>query len=286
MEYKIIADSCCDSSVMIREDINLELVPLKILFSHNKEYTDTLDLDIDGMLDDMKYSASVNTACPSVEDYAQYMYKYDNLFVVTLGSFLSGSYNAAAAARDIVLREHPDKQIYVFDSLNASAGELNIVLFINRLVSKGYSFEQIVKRTETYISTLATFFVLEDLTNMIKNGRMSRIAEKVATLFGIHPVLYKFDVKEIRLAAKVRGLQHAFERIVEYIEKWTNELLEKSVDVILSHCEAEARAELIKERILFTCKAIHDVIVVPTSGLSAVYANRGGIIISFQTVNY
>lgn len=286
MEYRIIADSCCDSSRQIREELKLELVPLQILLSSDIEFHDTLDLDITDMLDQMKESSTVKTACPSVEDYAKYMYKYDKLFVVTLAHFLSGSYNAAVSARDLVLEEYPNKQIHVFDSLNASAGELNVVLYLHSLVANGLSYDEIIMKTNTYIDSLATLFVLEDLGNMIKNGRINKITEKVASILNIYPVLGKLETHEIRMIAKVRGLASALDRMVQLISKWTSELLDKSIDIVLSHCEALARAETIKEHILLSCPAVRDVLVVPTSGVSSVYANRGGIVVSFQTQSY
>lgn len=284
MKYKIIADSCCDTTRKIREELDLELVPLRIFLSQGKEYIDTLDLDITSMLDDMKLSQSVKTTCPSIDDYLKFMYKYDNIFVITLANFLSGSCSAAIAARDIVLEEFPEKKIHVFDSLNASAGELNLVLYIDSLIKENLSFEEIIEKADRYLDSLATIFVLEDIGNMIKNGRINKITGMVATLLNIYPVLYKLKVKEIHMAAKVRGLNHAFERMIELIAKWTAELQEKSINVTLSHCEALSRAETLREKILISCKAVLDVIITPTSGLSSVYANRGGIIVSFQTV--
>lgn len=282
MEYKIIADSCCDTTGEIREKLKLELVPLKIMLSSDIEYIDTLDLDITDMIDNMKLSSSVKTTCPSIEDYCSFMYKYDNLFVVTLASFLSGSYNAAVAARDLVLEEFPNKQIHVFDSLNACSGELNLVLYINELIKRGYSFKETVNLTQEYIVGLTTLFVLEDLGNMIKNGRMSKITERVASILNIYPVLGNHECNEIKMISKVRGLNNAHERMIELLSKWTENLPDKSISVTMSHCEVAARAEAIKENILFSCKAVNNVIMVPTGGLSAVYANRGGIIISFQ----
>jgi len=286
LKFKVIADSCCDTTDKIRQDLELELVPLKILLAQDIEYLDSLDLDVSAMIDEMNQSASVKTACPSIEDYVEYMHRYDNLFIVTIAHFLSGSYNAAIAARELVLEEFPDKTIHVFDSLNASAGELNIVLFINSLISKGLSFEEIIVETNTYINSLVTLFVLEDLSNMIKNGRMSRITERVASILNIYPVLGKRDTNEIRMMAKVRGLSNAFDRMTESVSRWTEELPAESIIVTLSHCDAAVRAATIKENILMSCSAAKDVIIVPTSGVSSVYANRGGIVVSFQTKVY
>lgn len=282
MAIKLIVDSCCDTTAEIRDDLNLAIAPLKIQLSSGKEFEDTLDLDIHEMLDEMKESSSVKTNCPSVTDYAKYMYDNDECFVITLASFLSGSYNSAVAARDMVLEEHPDKKIYVFDSLSASAGELRILLYIKELIDDGLAFEEIIPKVESYIDRMCTMFVLEDLGNMIKNGRMSRLAERLAVILNIHPVLYKRRIREIKMAAKVRGLQNAMKKMVNLACEWMETKKPKSLVMTLSHCEVPERAQSLKEYILDVCPAIKDVVIAPTSGLSAVYANRGGIVLAFE----
>lgn len=285
MPYKIIADSGCDTTPEIREELELIIVPLNITLTsgkEQKEYTDTPDLDITAMLDDMKQSVSMKTSCPSVSDYAEHMYEYDECFIITIAGFLSGSYNSAVVARDMVLEEFPDKKIYVFDSLNASAGELRLTLYVHELITAGYSFEEIIDKTEHFIDNMATVLVLEDLGNLIKNGRMSKMAERVASLLNIYPVLYKRKFHEIRMAAKVRGLNGALSRMIEYIDEWTENKQERSLTLTLSHCEARSRALAVRKHILEKCRAVNEVVITPVSGLSAVYANRGGIVISFE----
>ncbi|MCL2539049.1 MAG: DegV family protein [Oscillospiraceae bacterium] len=282
MAYKLIADSGCDTTEEIRERLNLTLVPLRIMLSTGKEFTDTLDLNISDMLDEMNESGGLKTNCPSVTDYAKYMYGEEECLVVTIASFLSGSYNSALAARDMVLEEFPDKKIHIFDSLNASAGELRLTLYIHELIEEGCDFDEIVKRGEEFAENVATVLVLEDLGNLIKNGRISKLAEKVANILSINPVLYKRNFNEIRMAAKPRGLKNALNRMIEYIREWTESKPKHSLTLTLSHCEAPERAVAVKQRILETCPAIGEIVVAPTSGLSSVYANRGGIIASFE----
>ena len=278
---KLIADSCCDTTEQMREDLELTLAPLTIMLADGTTFEDTLELDIPEMLTQMKKSDSVKTNCPSIEEYAKYMYRHDECLVVTIASFLSGSYNSASAARDMVLDEFPNKKIHVFDSLNACAGETRLVLYIRQLIDEGLSFEEIVEKTDSFIDRLCTMFVLEDLGNMIKNGRLSKLSGRIASVLNIYPILYKRKVGEIKMIAKVRGLKNALDRMVGYIKEWTKQASPQSVLLTLSHCEALQRAEEVKAKILSSCPAIREVIVSPTGGLSTVYANRGGIIVAF-----
>ena len=81
-------------------------------------------VDVDAMMDAMhNYNGASTTACPSPEEWAEYFLQADNVFAFTISSNLSGSYNAAMAAREMVLEEHPEKQICVIDS-RAAAGAM------------------------------------------------------------------------------------------------------------------------------------------------------------------
>ena len=87
----------------------------------------------------------------------------DHVYVVTLSGKLSGSYNSAVLAVNLYNEEHEDcgKQIYVFNSRSASIGETLIGMKVQEFEESGLSFDEVVKQTEEYISSMNTFFVLE-----------------------------------------------------------------------------------------------------------------------------
>lgn len=117
--------------------------PLKVQVADGPQYSDTPTLDTKKLLREMKSSKqAAGSACPSVEEYAEQMRRCEECIVVTLSSKLSGSYNSARVAREMVLEESPGKRIHVLDSESASAGELRLAIFlkeastrVNRLTS-------------------------------------------------------------------------------------------------------------------------------------------------------
>ena len=107
----------CDSSCEIRElehpsaGVQFALVPFKIRVGE-REYVDLATLNVPQMLQAMTdYNGASTTACPSPEEWAEYFLQADNCIALTISSNLSGSYNAAVAARTMVLeevrRKHP-----------------------------------------------------------------------------------------------------------------------------------------------------------------------------------
>lgn len=282
MSFKIIADSCCDTTPQLREALDIELVPLTVLPSGGEPIVDDASFDQAKLLRAMKASReATRTACPSVDDYAKCMEKYDESLVITLSGKLSGSYNSARIAREFVLEEHPEKHIEVIDSLSASAGELLLAIHAERMRALGEGLVSVGKKLRYFADEMKTLFVLEDLSNMIKNGRVSKVKGLVASVMSIHPVLSSDGHGEVKNLHTVRGLDRAFERLVQSIAELTQTLPEKTKTLTLCFCNCEARAKQLSRDILDKCSAIREVIIAPTAGVATVYANDGGVVLSF-----
>lgn len=282
MSIQLIVDSCCDLTKELREKLKPDVAPLKVKVVGGQEYIDDGTVDIAALISDMAASRQgAISACPSTGEYAKYMRMYDECFVVTLSSKLSGSYNAARVAAENVLEEEPYKKIHVFDSESASAGEIQIAILLSEKIKQGLSFEEIIPDVENYIAEMHTLFVLEDLGNFIKNGRLSKVKGLIASVLSLCPIMGENGHGDIRLVAKMRGIQNSLRKLVEIVSEQTAELTEKSVRLVLSYCNCPERAEGLKKDLMEKCSALREVVLVPTGALSSMYANNGGVIIAF-----
>ena len=108
---------------------------------------------------------------------------------MTLSSELSGSYNSAELGRKLFEEEHSDKKIYVFNSRSASVGETLIAMKIRECEERGMDFEEVKECVESYIKGQNTYFVLENLDTLRKNGRLTGIKSLVASALNIKPVM-------------------------------------------------------------------------------------------------
>lgn len=281
MKVQIIVDSCCDVTDALRNVLGLSLASLKITVGEHF-YVDDGTIDTVGLVADMKECRTApTTACPAPEEYASLMGAADVSYVVTLSSKLSGSYNAACVGRDLALENDPAKKIHVFDSESASAGETRIALLLRDLIDGGMGFEAVVEKVSAFIAGMKTHFVLEDLGNLVKNGRISRTAGFVGTMLNVRPIMGENGHGEIIPLEKVRGTANAMRRLVELVAEETAHLPAASKLLVLSYCNCQERAVQLKKSFLEKCTAFKDVIMVPTGGLSTVYANDGGIVIAF-----
>ena len=218
------------------------------------------------------------TACPSPQAYYEaYNCGAEHIYAITLSAELSGSYQSAVVGMNMYLEEHPDAKIHVFNSTSASVGETLVLLKIREFEEMGLSFEEIVERTESFIRKKNTYFVLDNLETLRKNGRLSRVKALAATVLKIKPICYGTEEGTIGQLDQARGINKAIVKMVGHI-------VERAVDpenriLGISHCNCADRAEIVREEILKRMK-VRDVILMPTGGLSSIYANDGGIIVA------
>ena len=281
MSIRLVADSCCDTTPALLKAWDVRLVPLTLRVGE-LEFVDDETLDQEALLSAMESgSAGAGSACPAPEAYARHMRAAEATVVVTLSSKLSGSYNAAAIARDMVLEESPEKKIAVLDSESAAAGESLLVLHLRRWIDQGLPFEDAVARGRKLAEGMSTLFVLESLDNLVKNGRISKAAGLVSTVLNLRPIMSDDGHGEIVCLHKVRGTAQAMRRLVQVVADRTRELAVRSLDLVMTHCACPDRAARLRAELLEKCPALRDVVVVPAAGVSTVYASRGGIVIAF-----
>ena len=277
--FRIIGDSSCDltSLAHISPDILYGRAPLRVIVD-DVEYVDTYDLDTRAMMDAVYgFKGKTGSACPSPEEYAELCRDVDEAYIVTISSNLSGSYNSAALARDLVLAESPEKKIHVFDSLSAGPELSLIVEKIARLASAGLAFEEVVAQVQEYMTHTALLFQLNSLENLTKNGRVSKMAGMTAKLLGIRMIGIASAVGTVEPLHKSRGTEKTYGLVLQ-------EMRERGFTggrVILGHAFQEAGAELMRQMILNEFPT-SNITVMPLSGLCCYYAEEGGLLVGFE----
>ena len=278
----ILADSCCDLSPELLKKTQAKIAPLTITID-DTHYVDDGTVDIPPYLAAMKASKNpVRSACPSPDLYAEDIRATEgDCFIVTLSAKLSGSHNAASLGVQLAQEDMPEKKVHVFDSESASAGETYIALMIHDLIAAGKSFEQIVELVEEKIRSMHTLFVLDSLDNLVKNGRISRTVALLANVLSIRLLMSDDGHGAIKNIGKARGIKGALGQMVETCRKHTEGLAAASQRLVISYCNCPERARQVRDMIREKCPAIGEIILTPTSALSSMYANDGGIVIAY-----
>lgn len=278
MKFKIIADSCCDLTKEMEKEIDVTIVPLTIEID-GVRYVDDDTLNIDDFLKVMRKSPNLPlTSCPSPNDYMeQFKGEEDNIFVITLSSELSGSYNSAVLAKEMYLEENEHKNIHIFNSYSACAGEALIAIRLRELIDEGKDFDTIVREMSEKIDDMQTIFVLEKLDNLKKAGRLSLVQELLINALNIKLILGSTNEGAIKSLKKARGSK-ALGKMVDLIGDFGTVTANKVLAI--AHCNAYEKALQVKEKIQ-SIYPFKDVVIVPTRGISTTYANEGGIVLAY-----
>lgn len=278
----ILADSCCDLSPELLKKTQARVAPLTITID-DTHYVDDGTVDIPPYLAAMKASKNpVRSACPSPDLYAEDIKAADDdCFIITLSSKLSGSHNAAVLGVQLAEEDMPKKKVHVFDSESASAGETYLALMIHDLIAAGKSFEQIVETVEEKIRSMHTLFVLDSLDNLVKNGRISKTVALLANVLSIRLLMSDDGHGSIKNISKARGIKGALTQMVETCRKHTEGLAAASQRLVISYCNCPERARQVRDMIREKCPAIGEIVMTPTSALSSMYANDGGVVIAY-----
>lgn len=277
MGYKIIGDSCLDLTKEMRRDPRFQIIPLTLQIDETQMIDDET-FDQERFLELVKSSSSCpRTACPSPEMFKEaYGCEEEDVYVITLSSHLSGTYNSAVLGKKLYEEEHGPKNIRVIDSWSASAGELNIALYIAGLCEDGMPFEQVCGKVEAFKSDMNTCFVLESLDALRKNGRLAGLQAFFATALNIKPVMGAVQGVIIK-EDQARGIRRALARMCEYARKNVREPEGKLA--VIAHCNNRRRAEFVREELL-KMVPFRDVVITQTAGVSTAYASDGGVILA------
>ena len=247
MKWNIVTDSSCDMFGFDKDHENIVFSSVPFTISVGDEnFIDDQNLDVDGMIDSMDACAQAShTACPSPHAWLEKFEQEGNVIAITISSKLSGSYNSACAAKDMVLENQPDKKIAVIDSRSTGPEMVLLVKKICEIIESGADFDTVVSKAELYSNHTHIVFALSSFNNLVKNGRMSKIVGFVANKLGFWGIGIGSKQGTIEIKQKIRGSKKALDAIID-------DMKERGYNcgkVVISHCRNAEFAESVKSAI-------------------------------------
>ena len=279
MGFKIVVDSCCDLTGQMLKDPHFVKVPLTIR-SNGSSFIDNETFDQADLLWAMKQSDDAPaTACPSPQSYldAYQGPEDEDVYVVTLSALLSGSHNSAEQARMLMEEDHPNKNVYVFNSCSASSGEVLVALKVRELAESGAPFKHVVREVEQFIYQMQTMFVLETLENLRKNGRLTRLQSVITGALKIKLLMGATPEGEICKLGQTLSMKQALSKMVDHM---ANDPAHAGRTLAICHCNCLDRAFQVKAMAEQRCKFAH-ILILEAGGITSVYANDGGIVTAY-----
>jgi DegV family protein with EDD domain len=279
MAWMIVSDSSCE----IRElenpapGVQFALVPFKIRVGE-REYVDLPTLNVAQMLQAMTdYNGASTTACPSPEEWAEQFLQADNVIALTISHSLSGSYNAAMSARDIVLEEYPEKNIFVLDTLSCSGALACAAWLVNAMARASRSFEEVVQALKDFNDGGHILFALASFDNLAKAGRVSKVVGFIAGKLNMRVLGRRTADGKIDFFFKTRGETRVLARILEQLDE---DCYDGKRPVLISQCNNLRAADLLLHGIRAKWPEA-PVSIYPCSGLCSFYAQDQGIILTY-----
>lgn len=279
MTWKIVVDSGCDLKYMenLPENVSFDYIPLAI-HVENTDYIDNTDCDIPRMMEHMyAYKGKSSTACPSPEDWAKYFRDCDYCIAIATSSGVSGTLNSARLGREMALEEDPSRNIFVVDSLSIGPEMTLLVEETVRLIEEGLSFDDVCKAIQKYNLRTKLCFMLSSVDNLVKNGRLNRLAAATVNVLGIRLVGIASDIGTLQLESKCRGFKKASAEIMKILKRDGF----KGGKIIIGHALNELEAASIASTVLseFPKCALR---IMKLGGICTFYAEKGGMIICYE----
>ena len=275
-DIKIVTDSSGD--LLTLDGANFAAAPLKII-TDQREFIDDARLDVADMTAFLaSYHGRSSTACPGPGDWLESFGDAACVFCVTITSNLSGSYNAACVARDQYLQEHPDRQVYILDSLSVGPEMQLILLRFRDALADGATFQEACAAADRYRHNTHLLFMLSSMRNLANNGRVNPLIAKAAGLLGIRTIGKASDIGTLEMLDKSRGEKKALHTLTDHMKQ----LGYRGGSVRIGHCENDSAAQALTDLLRADYPQVQ-ITVYPCRGLCSFYAEPGGLLVGFDT---
>ena len=234
----LITDSACDLDLNTLKENNINLLPLRIIYS-NGDYRDRIDISPQEVYDNLEKEVP-KTSLPSAQETEDILNKleeegYTHVICISISSGLSGSFNALRLA----LEDHPKLTSFVYDSKILAYPQGEIVLEVAKLIKEGKSYEEILKEIPEIRKRVIGYFTINTLEYLKKGGRIGRLAGTVGELLNLKPIITTDEDGIYYNVAKVRGRKQSLSKMTELLKGY---LAKGKCEVAVLHagCEDEA----------------------------------------------
>lgn len=253
MSYVLASDATLDLPTDLVEKYNITVVPMAFNLDGKEilHYPDERNITIEEFYSALKQGKMSSTSqinpTTYVEVFSPILERGEDILYVCFSSGLSGTYQSALIAKDMLLEDYPERTIYVVDSLCASAGLGYFVNLVGQKKEEGMSLEELSDWAINNRTRIAHWFTVDDLFHLQKGGRLSMAEAMLGSALKIKPIISLDDEGKLYVENKVRGNKKS----VEYmIAKINDTMDQKEHTVFIGHGDAEERALELKEKLL------------------------------------
>lgn len=245
MSFSVLTDTSGNLPLRLTGERDIAVIPF-VYRMDGQEYTCTDIERFDGaaFYQQMKAGKTVATSQISPAQYADFFRPHlergRDVIFISMSSGISGSYNSARLAAEMLLMDFPNRHIHVVDTRGAALGEGLVALRAADCRDEGLSFAEAVERLEQISQRMCNVFTVDDLMFLRRGGRLSNMAAIVGTVLNVKPLLKGDEEGRIVAFAKIRGRRRAIEALAERYEELAEEPEKQVIGVVHAACDEDA----------------------------------------------
>ena len=282
MKIAIVTDSTAYLTNDQYKENKVKMVPLSVVME-KEAFREEVDITMEEFLARVDQMATLPTSSqPTVGDFMNAYQEladegYDAIISIHISKKLSGTFQNAAS----VANSFEKIPIFVYDSEFTAAGQAKLVFEAVKLANQNLPVEDSIKELDAIKETLQLYFVVDDLSNLVKGGRLSSAAGALGTLLKIKPIL-TIDEGELGVFDKIRTQKKALKKIGEILGK-TIENSDYPIEATIVNVHAAEKAEAWKNELEATYPQLK-ITISHLGPVIGVHTGRGalGLLISKQ----
>ncbi|MCF0146988.1 MAG: DegV family protein [Clostridium sp.] len=264
----LIVDSACDLSLETIKEKNINLLPLRVSYSHG-EYKDKVEISADEIYKNLETEIP-KTSLPSAEDLEEILISLENdgythVIAITISSGLSGTFNSIRLA----LEDHPKLTSYVFDTKILAMPEGIVAMEVANLINSGKTFEEIVAAIPTIRNNITGYFTVSTLEYLKKGGRIGRVAGTIGDMLNLKPIVTVDENGIYYTVCKARGRKQSMTKLTGLLK---DSLAQGPCNVWVLHAGVLEEAKMF----LNTLKDLDNIVSIDISQISPALGVHGG----------
>ena len=288
-DYVLFTDSTCDLPDDIAQEFDIKVMPMGFLMEEKayNHYLDAREMSLDEFYSKLKSGVPSQTTQIAFNSYSEYWEPYlkecKDIVYIAFSSALSGTYNTSRIAARNLLEKYPDRSITIIDSACASAGQGALMYYVGKkYVSEKPDSETIAAYAENLKLKICHWFVVDDIEQLKRGGRISSLTATFAKALQIKPVLSVDNEGRLVNAGKIRGANNIGGLLIKIMER--DAVRYKHQTVFIAHADNIEGAKALRKMIKGMVKEVKVFDIGPVIGthvgtgmLALVFAGKRNI---------
>ena len=220
--FQIFSDGSADFPLSVASQNNIRIIPFYVSFDGQNYYKELEELSLD-----VFYHKIINekvfpkTSLPAIADYTdafeEALKDGKDVICFTITDTLSGSFQSARTAKDLLEEKYPDRKIYIVNSLQVTGSQMLLVNEARKMQQSGLDVDEVYNWCEKYKSDAGIIFMVGGLDHLQKGGRIGKLAALSGSILKIKPMIHLKD-GSIDTAGVVRSRKAGMKKNVELIK--------------------------------------------------------------------